>query len=138
MKFSASCTITTVSRCGPSAGFPTALDAALARREVWQNSGERLLGVAAEIAEMADRSRDKTNRAVNPEIQKKLTDEVLTTLWEAHDSGWPREVDLATDKRFAQFRTNDRFVALMNELTGNATDSTVKPLPATRSSGSTN
>jgi hypothetical protein len=106
--------------------FSDALDAALARREVWKTSGDRLLGVAAEIAEMADRSRDKGNRAVTSEVQKKLNDEVVATLWQAHDRGWPSAVDLATDKRFAQFRTNDQFVALVNELKGQTTDAPAK------------
>ncbi len=106
--------------------FSDALDAALARREVWKASGDRLLGVAAEIAEMADRSRDKDKQAVTSEVQKKLNDEVVATLWQAHDRGWPSAVDLATDKRFAQFRTNDRFVALVNELKGQTADASAK------------
>jgi tetratricopeptide (TPR) repeat protein len=91
--------------------FADAGQAALDRREVWVGNGERLLSVAAELAAIAEESRNKTDRLALENGSHNLEDEVVATLRLAHESGWPRDVDLAKDERFASLVKNQRFAA---------------------------
>ncbi|HEY2883107.1 MAG TPA: serine/threonine-protein kinase, partial [Pirellulales bacterium] len=93
--------------------FSEAIDAALARRDVWQQNGERLLGVAAELAKIGEQTRGENGHLSTTAIRPDLDDEVVATLSQAHDNGWPAEIDLATDKRFAYLHSNPKFVALV-------------------------
>jgi hypothetical protein len=83
--------------------------AAMERREVWKGNGERLFGVAVELAELArltqsDASTDDTN---------KLHDEIVAILAESRDAGFENEVKLAKDERFAFLRKNEQFEQLI-------------------------
>jgi tetratricopeptide (TPR) repeat protein len=93
-----------------------AAEAALARREVWQNDGERLLGVAAELAEIDKDSQSAPDGSVSETTRQKLSGEVLATLRQAHQSGLSGQIDLASDERFASLRNDERFTELMTEL----------------------
>src|SRR5204863_1299371 len=88
-------------------------DAALARRDLWRGNGEHLLAVATELAELDADARNKA--AGSPEFEHNLEPDVLTTLQQAYDSGWPKHVDLQSE-RFASFRQNERFAAKINDL----------------------
>jgi tetratricopeptide (TPR) repeat protein len=91
-----------------------AVQAALDRRELWKGNGERLLGVASELAELdaSVKSRPAASSDVN---QKDVTNDVLATLDEAYKSGLPAGLDLAKDERFASLRKNERFAAKIAE-----------------------
>lgn len=93
-----------------------AAEAALARRELWQGNGERLLGVAAELAELdCDMKLQKSdNGGKLPAIY--IDEDVLTTLQQAFESGWPRSIDISAEERFACFKQNARFATKIAEL----------------------
>ena len=95
-----------------------ALDAAVARCEVWQKDGERLIGVAAEMAQMADDSQVEASQSLTDSLRQKVNNEAIDTLYQARDCGWQPGIDLAADKRFAKLHTNERFSALVAELKG--------------------
>jgi tetratricopeptide (TPR) repeat protein len=80
-----------------------ALDVALQRRNLWRGNGDRLFGVAVELAEM-------DLRAAHVDV------EIVDTLWEAFKSGWPEGADLDNDKRFAHLVADTRFSALLAKL----------------------
>jgi serine/threonine protein kinase/tetratricopeptide (TPR) repeat protein len=90
--------------------------AALDRREVWRGNGERLLGVAAELATIAEESRTKSDTSAADGGPQQLDNEVLATLRLAHESGWPRDIDIAKDERFASLSRNERYAAAVAEL----------------------
>jgi eukaryotic-like serine/threonine-protein kinase len=116
-----------------------ALDAAVARREVWRKNGERLIGVAAEMAQMAEDSQGEASRSLTDSLRQKVNNEAIDTLYQARDCGWPQGIDLAADKRFAKLHTNERFAALVAELKSKP-DATPKTAQAghTTSSSTTN
>ena len=89
--------------------------AALARRELWAGDGERLLGVAVELAELGAVARDRSDDAPAQAALRALDDETIATLWLVNDAGWPPEVDLRTDERFARLRSHKMFAALVAE-----------------------
>jgi serine/threonine protein kinase/tetratricopeptide (TPR) repeat protein len=93
-----------------------AADAALARRELWQGNGERLLGVAAELAELNSVQRSQPSEAAPIGAQRKLDEDVLATLDESFRGGWPRGIDVGADERFASLMKNERFAAKVWEL----------------------
>ena len=109
-----------------------ALDTAVARREVWQKNGERLVGVAAEMAQMADDRQGEASQSLTDSLRQKVNNEAIDTLYQARDCGWPQGIDLAADKRFAKLHTNERFAALVAEL-----KSTSERLPKTAQAGRT-
>jgi tetratricopeptide (TPR) repeat protein len=89
-----------------------AAETALARRDLWNGNGERLLRVAAELAELA--AIPSTNNGENGPAQR-LEDAVFATLQQAYDSGWPRDINVA-DERFASLAKNQRFADRFAEL----------------------
>jgi tetratricopeptide (TPR) repeat protein len=92
-----------------------AVEAALARRELWHDDGERLLGVAVELAEIAELARDAPPGATDLGDARTLDDEIIATLARARKRGWRGAGDLADDERFAFLRTNADFAALVAE-----------------------
>jgi serine/threonine protein kinase/tetratricopeptide (TPR) repeat protein len=84
---------------------------ALARRDLWRGNGERLLGVAAELAQIGT----ATDGVVAQNIEQ-WDDEAVATLRQAHKGGWPAGVDLARDERFARLNDNQEIKALITEL----------------------
>jgi serine/threonine protein kinase/tetratricopeptide (TPR) repeat protein len=96
-----------------------AIKTALQRRDLWRDNGERLLGVAAELADF----RHPKSKAVAEESgakQVQLDDEIIATLKLARKCGWPPEIDLSTDERFDSIRTDKKFAALLADNKGNA------------------
>ncbi|MEX2318187.1 MAG: serine/threonine-protein kinase [Pirellulales bacterium] len=95
-----------------NAGRPAeAAQAALSRREAWQGNGERLFGVAVELAALGD---------------GEWNDDVIATLRQACEHGWSPRSDLAADERFAYLHNQAQFAALVAELNGRAADSKVQ------------
>ncbi len=99
-----------------------AAKAALARRDIWKGNGERLFGVAVELAAIDCAARDDAKH------DGKLTNEVVATLRQAHDAGWPREIDLATDERFAYLKSNEQFNTLVAPTGKQSLDSSAQPV----------
>jgi tetratricopeptide (TPR) repeat protein len=90
-------------------------DAALARRELWRGNGDRLFRVAVELAELGADSRHQYGKA---NVQTTTwADEVVATLRLAIDAGWPADIDLRSDERFAHLRSDEKFAALIAERT---------------------
>jgi hypothetical protein len=87
--------------------------AALARRVLWNGNGERLLGVAAELAELRAAVANQSGDSMD--ALKGLDHHVVETLEQAYDCGWPRRIDLGTEKQFASFKQNEQFVAKIAE-----------------------
>jgi hypothetical protein len=102
--------------------FADAVQTALDRRDLWKGNGERLLGVATELAEL-DASMKSHSAAPSDAIRKDLTNDVITTLDQAYASGWPTSVNLAKDERFAGLRKNQRFAAKIAEFNTQARSS---------------
>ncbi|MEX0642049.1 MAG: serine/threonine-protein kinase [Pirellulales bacterium] len=92
--------------------FSAAADAAVARRELWQGNGERLFGVAVELAEIAGAWRTNTSTSPGDDLRK-LDLEIIRTLRAARESGWHDEADLAADDRFAFLRQDKQFAQLI-------------------------
>ncbi len=95
--------------------FDEATQAALARRKLWKGNGERLLGVAAELAELDEAMRSQLVDGSKHASPKELDENVLATLDLAYDSGWPRTIDLA-EPRFVSLKKSERFAAKIAEL----------------------
>ena len=96
-----------------------AAEAALARREVWQDNGQRLFGVAVELAEIARlRTADAAGR-VNDKTEE-LNDEIITTLRAAGDNGWHDQATLVVDERFAFLREDQEFERLVADVDGSS------------------
>ncbi|HEY3395370.1 MAG TPA: serine/threonine-protein kinase [Lacipirellulaceae bacterium] len=89
---------------------------ALARRDIWKGNAQRLFGVAVELAQLDVSSRASTGETTLDGAELSLAEEVVATLWLVHDSGWPGEMDLAADARFAHLHDNEKFAALLAEL----------------------
>jgi tetratricopeptide (TPR) repeat protein len=89
---------------------------ALARRDVWKGNAQRLFGVAVELAQIDVDARTSTEAIHQNVTNLDLADKVVATLWQVYDSGWPREIDLAADARFAHLRGDEGFAGLMAEL----------------------
>jgi serine/threonine protein kinase len=98
-----------------------AAEAAIERREIWQNRGERLFGVAVELAAMRQAAGDGKADA---DVLAMLDREAISTLRLAMENGYPRDPELAHDKRFAPLQANEQFQALVGDATN--------PRPATK------
>jgi tetratricopeptide (TPR) repeat protein len=91
-----------------------AASTALRRRDLWQQDGERLVGVAAELAEIArgwQASGEDT-----PSAREALENEAVTTLELARKNGMPGRLDLERDERFASLRDHKLFAELLAEV----------------------
>jgi tetratricopeptide (TPR) repeat protein len=93
-----------------------AAQVALARREVWKGNAQRLFGVAVELAQLDVDSRASNGESSEESADLDLAGELVATLWQVHDSGWPREVNLAADARFAHLHDHDDFTALLAQI----------------------
>jgi serine/threonine protein kinase len=92
--------------------FSSAVEVAIDRRKLWQNDGERLLGVAVELAQVANDSKGSMDETA----RRKLDKDVVATLQQVHKCGWPREHNLRDDERFAYLSDNEDFKALVAAL----------------------
>jgi hypothetical protein len=86
-----------------------AIEAAIARREVWRGNGQRLFGVAVELAEIVRSGAT----GLSTDEMKKLHAEIIATLAASRDTGWEDQLQLAEDDRFAFLRENEQFQQLM-------------------------
>jgi tetratricopeptide (TPR) repeat protein len=96
-----------------------AAKAAIARRDLWRGDGQRLLGVAVELAQIESTMGNGAQGTTSPARAGKWDNEVVATLRLAHKSGWPADYDLATDERFAHLKNHRGFAALIAELSAN-------------------
>jgi tetratricopeptide (TPR) repeat protein len=87
--------------------------AALARGALWAGNSDRLLGVAAELADLRSAVAGESDQPI-AEV-KDIDQDVLKTLQQAYDCGWPRMIDLGVEKQFASFKQNKAFVAKIAE-----------------------
>lgn len=101
-----------------------AKDVALARREIWRGNGDRLVGVAAELAAIDQTVRaqraGREDGAASEELAEKLDNAVIDTLRESVGHGNSHAADLAKDERFAYLRGNNEFVKLVGGKNGDA------------------
>jgi hypothetical protein len=95
--------------------FDEALQAALARRQLWRGNSERLLGIAAEMADIADAAQQQPADAKAKTLASSLDEVILFTLNQAYENGWPRTIDLA-EPRFTSLKKTERFTAKIAEL----------------------
>lgn len=86
---------------------------ALRRRALWQDDAERLVGVAAELAEIARGWQASIDGSAAATERAQLEDEVVATLDRARERGLPSQVDLTSDERFASLRDHKRFAELL-------------------------
>ncbi len=88
-----------------------AVDAALARRQIWRSSGPRLFGVAIELADLGDQIADES-------LRSRADHETLATLDAAFDNGYrdAPAAPLAQDKRFTRLHNSPQFAALIAKL----------------------
>lgn len=93
--------------------WSAALDVALTRRELWQNNGKRLFGVAVELADIGRAAA--ANGSQN--LEERLDRETIVTLRQAFEHGLPRDGQLDTDERFAHLRDNPQFSVLTSKST---------------------
>jgi eukaryotic-like serine/threonine-protein kinase len=99
-----------------------AVTTALARRDVWKDNSERLVGVAAELAAIKSEARarggpPRKDRA-DVELQLTLDDLVIETLRQSIDRDDMRRADLAKDARFAYLHEDPAFVKLLGGNSG--------------------
>jgi hypothetical protein len=108
-----------------------AAEAALARRQLWQDDSERLFGVAVELGEIGQVVRGSPDVQVvrgspDPAHQttaaQSLDAEVIATLRQIYENGWPQEIELATDKRFTYLHGLAAFDTLVADLNAGPTD----------------
>jgi hypothetical protein len=102
--------------------FDEAMQAAQARRQLWKASGERLVGVAAEMADLNEAVLGQPDAANAKTLAKALDQDILATLNQAYETGWPRTIDLA-EPRFAGLKKNEHFAAKIAELNERASRS---------------
>jgi serine/threonine protein kinase/tetratricopeptide (TPR) repeat protein len=99
-----------------------AVQAALARREIWQNNGDRLFGVAIELAGIDHAARtDQVSSGDSIEAKNattKLDQDVIATVRQALDHGYRPSDDLVKDERFAYLHGDPEFVKLLDRNMG--------------------
>jgi tetratricopeptide (TPR) repeat protein len=103
-----------------------AVKASLARRELWERNGAHLVGVAGELAEIGRLARN-SKAAGNDAVPSDLDNEIVRTLRDAHNSGWPRRFDLAADERFAYLHDHEGFTALLSDVNRKVGKRTASP-----------
>jgi len=87
---------------------------ALERRALWAGSGERLVGVAAELADLRAAMARENGPAGSH--TKDIDRDVLETLQQSYDCGWPRAIDFGAGKQFASLKQNKQFADKVAEL----------------------
>jgi serine/threonine protein kinase/tetratricopeptide (TPR) repeat protein len=95
--------------------FDQAAEMVRKRRDLWQDTSDRLFGVAVELADLSRAAAADPARA-------ELDKEVIAILRQVQQAGWPAGIDLAGDERFDYLQDNKAFVTLVAELshpTGN-------------------
>jgi tetratricopeptide (TPR) repeat protein len=102
-----------------------AAQVALARRDVWKGNPDRLFGVAVELAQLDADSRTSPGESSSDGAELSLVGEVVATLSQVHDSGWPADVDLASDERFSHLHDNEHFTSLLDQLRHEGNDSDI-------------
>lgn len=90
--------------------WDAAADAAISRRELWQNNGNRLFGVAVELAGFGHAA----SKGADKQLQEKIDHETVSTLYAAIAQGYPLKGQLASDDRFAHLRENSQFTELIS------------------------
>jgi eukaryotic-like serine/threonine-protein kinase len=85
-----------------------AFDTAVARQSIWNGNSERLLGVAAELADLCQAFKENSAAAADDQTitDAELVAGVLSALQTAYDSGWPRLVNPSSEERFASLKTD--------------------------------
>jgi serine/threonine protein kinase len=101
-----------------------AFNTAVARQTIWNGNGERLLGVAAELADLEREFKKHSGAAADDQeiTDVELATGVLSALQIAYDSGWPRLVNLSSEERFASLR-KDPFATKIAEFNRRAVES---------------
>ena len=97
-----------------------AAEQARSRRTLWRDDGERLFGVALELAQLA--------ASVNYSTNDILSSEILETLAAALQAGYRPEQILSSDPRFRQWHDHPQFQELM-ETSENELVSTIASRP---------
>lgn len=121
--------------------FGDAAGAARARRDLWTNNGERLLGVAAELAELSMAMAKESAVAGKPSGKidsETVCNDVLATLDQAYRCGWPRKIDLGSEQRFSCFKQDERFAEKIAELNERASVSTQNAIQRTEKTSTNN
>jgi serine/threonine protein kinase len=95
--------------------------AALARRQLWQGNGERLLGVAVELAGIGAAARSQNAEPVSSEMQQRIDSETIATLRQLDDCRQMPDFNLATDERFRYLHGHEAFQTLIAESSGDQT-----------------
>jgi serine/threonine protein kinase len=89
-----------------------AADAATSRREIWRGRGDRLFGVAVELAAIRQTAGEAATESAT---LAKLDRETIATLRQAFENGYPRDPELAEDERFAPLAGNEQFRTLVGD-----------------------
>jgi serine/threonine protein kinase/tetratricopeptide (TPR) repeat protein len=101
-----------------SGRWEEASTAALSRRQLWQGNGERLLGVAVELAGIGSAARNSESSSTSPEARQRIDDEVVSTLRQVSDCGGTLSFNLATDEHFRYLHGHGGYEELLAELGG--------------------
>jgi len=98
-----------------------AMQAALARRLLWKGNSERLVGVAAELADLDAAVASQPDAANAKNLAKALDDDILATLNQAYEAAGRGQSTLPN--RDTQPKKNERFSAKVAELNEKASHS---------------
>jgi eukaryotic-like serine/threonine-protein kinase len=90
--------------------WDAAIDAAIARREIWHGDGPREFGVAVELAGIGRALHQQHD--TRAESRDRVDRETVSTLRQAIQLGMIPERNLANDDRFAHLKDNQQFVDL--------------------------
>jgi tetratricopeptide (TPR) repeat protein len=93
--------------------FDEAVELALTRRQLWQGNGERLFGVAVELAQILQ-SKGQPNEPADSSSVKSLRSAAVATLQESLEAGHRPQIDLAADPRFDILRDEPGFTEAIN------------------------
>lgn len=91
--------------------WDAAADTALARRAIWRGDGQRLYGVAVELAGIGRALSEQ--RSVDADLYERVDRETVATLRQALQSGFSPDQDVAHDARFAHLKKNKQFADLV-------------------------